>query len=136
MKTSVFATLGFTIVTLAAPAFSMEAMRCNVQTSPGVFEPVLRIVTQGKSRDIRLGSEGLSRKIFFRDRRVVAYLASSMAVPRMELPKRISRVCGAVEEENTQAPTRTAAPVAPDPVETTIEEPREEVTDAVSDDAY
>ncbi|RLJ41852.1 hypothetical protein BCF46_2822 [Litoreibacter meonggei] len=136
MKTAILAIFAAAVST--APAFAVEAMRCNVQTSPGVYQPVLRIVTQGDSRDIRMGSEGLTRKIFYRDRRVVAYLANAVGVAPHDLPRHVSRVCGAVEEATARAaPTAAAIAVAPPPAasETVAKEVSERPTDDTSDEA-
>ncbi|SFR49777.1 hypothetical protein [Litoreibacter janthinus] len=130
MKTAIFALFAAAVST--APAIAVEAMRCNVQTSPGVYQPVLRIVTQGSSRDIRLGAEGLTRKIFYRDRRVVAYLAQAMGVAPRDLPTQISSVCGAVDEVAARAAPAVAAvavPAPPPPPPAAIESVSEGDTD-------
>ena len=135
MKTVILAIFAAAVST--APTFAVDAMRCNVQTSPGVYEPVLRIVTQGSSRDIRLGSEGLTRKIFYRDRRVVAYLTSTVGVAPHDLPSHVSRVCGAVEEAASRAAPTAAAIAAPPPPaasETVAEAVSEGPTDDPTDE--
>ncbi|WP_281856524.1 hypothetical protein [Litoreibacter halocynthiae] len=134
MKTAILAI--FVAAVSTAPALAVEAMRCNVQTSPGVYEPVLRIVTQGSSRDFRLGSEGLTRKIFYRDRRVVAYLANAVGVAPQDLPRHVSRVCGAVEEAARAAPAAATVAVTPPPevTETVAEAVSEAPTDAPTDE--
>ena len=82
----------------SAPSFALEAMRCNVQTEPGLFQPVLRIVTQGKMEDIRMGEQGLTRTMFYRDAEVLSFVAAKMDMPQHLMPGSVSGICGAVDD--------------------------------------
>ncbi|WP_394199747.1 hypothetical protein [Litoreibacter albidus] len=114
-------------VALATPAAAADAMRCNVQVSPGLYSPVLRVVTADGTRDIRMGAEGLTRQVFYRDSRVRAYLGAAMNIPASELPSSISRTCGAVEEASRASTRVTVARPAPTVArEPSYEEPRSE----------
>ncbi|WP_146174149.1 hypothetical protein [Litoreibacter ponti] len=96
-------TTAFTMALAAsAPqASAMEAMRCNVQTAPGLFQPVLRLVEPGKIEDIRMGEQGLTRTMFFRDREIMAYLNAKLDLPPMQMPKSISKGCGVGKSDTT-----------------------------------
>lgn len=98
---------------LTTPAFSAEAMRCNAQTKPGVYQPVLRIQSQGARRDIIMGEDGLTRKIFYRDRAVIAYISQEMNIPITQLPSSVSSVCGSVEEVAGSSIATAVAATAP-----------------------
>lgn len=98
-------------LSLSTPVIAAEAMRCNAQTKPGLFQPVLRVVSQGAQRDIALGQDGMTRKIFYRDRAVIAYMAQKMGIPATQLPSSVSSVCGAAEEF-AAAPAAAPAPAA------------------------
>lgn len=121
MTIRLFATALIGVSTLAAPSFALEAMRCNVQTKPGLYQPVLRIVSQGSTEDIRMGRDGLSRTIFYRDKEVLDYVAAKMDLPKALMPKSVSGQCGAAKLDDgfqggqggdAVATVATAPPVA------------------------
>lgn len=121
-------TAAITLATaFASPSVALEAMRCNVQTKPGLFQPVLRIKSQDKIQDIRMGTEGLSRRIFYRDRDVLSFIAAKFDLPPSQMPHSVSSMCGSVDDgQGFQGGTGTGPAVVASPPEPEIETDPEE----------
>ena len=118
MKLIVFSTLTVPTIAAASQSHSAEVIRCNALAPSGSYQPVLIVIEPKNRTTVFMGNEGLTRKIYFKDRSVVAYVLEKMGISILGQRDETTHCAGRTGADGS--PTEAPA-AAPDPVTPTVD---------------